>query len=67
MAKQVYSEFAVAIDLIMNEYKTSNPIEISELIYQDLGMCTTIHQVSDYLDINRQDYEKQSSKIKYSL
>ena len=65
MSKQMYSEFAVAVDLIMNEYQTSNPVEISEYIYRDLGMCTTIHQVSDYLDVNRQDYEKESNKVKY--
>lgn len=64
MSKQ-YSEFAVAIDLVSHHYQTSNPIEIAELIEQDLGIETSIHAISDYLDINRQDYEKQSNKITY--
>lgn len=65
MSKQ-YSEFAVAIDLVSHHYQTSNPIEIAELIEQDLGIETSIHAISDYLDINKiEDYEKQSNQIKY--
>ena len=60
-----YSQFAVAIDLVSHHYQTSNPIEIAELIEQDLGIETSIHAISDYLDINRQNFEKQSNKIKY--
>lgn len=52
MSKKKYSALAVAIDLVMNEYNTFDPIKISELIYQDLGICTTIDQVSNYLDVN---------------
>lgn len=59
-----YSQLAVAVDIIANEYKTSNPIIISEFIQNDLGLDYTIHQVSDYLDINKlEDYEKESNKI----
>jgi len=59
-----YSQLAVAVDIIANEYKTSNPIIISEMIQNDLGLDYTIHQVSDYLDINKlEDYEKESNKI----
>ena len=64
MSKQ-YSELAVAIDLVSHHYQTSNPIEIAELIEQDLGIETSIHAISDYLDINRQNFEKQSNKIEY--
>lgn len=65
MSKQ-YSEFAVAIDLVSHHYQTSNPIEIAELIERDLGIETSIHAISDYLDINKlENYEKQSNKIKY--
>jgi len=52
MSNKEYSALAIAIDLIINEYATYDPIEISDLIYQDLGMCTTIDQVSNYLDAN---------------
>jgi hypothetical protein len=59
-----YSQLAVAVDIIANEYKTSNPIIISEMIQNDLGLDYTIHQISDYLDINKlEDYEKESNKI----
>lgn len=63
---QKYSQLAVAIDLVSNEYKTSNPIIISEMIEKDLGLDITIHQIADYLDINKlEDYEKITNFIKY--
>lgn len=68
MSKQLYQEYsqlAVAIDLVSNEYKTSNPVIISEKIQEDLGLDITIHQVADYMDINKlEDYEKINNKIK---
>ena len=61
-----YSQLALAIDLVMNEYKVSNPIEIVELIQQDLSLYFTVHQVMDYLDINKkEDYEKESQKQQF--
>lgn len=61
-----YSQLAVAVDLVMNEYKVSNPIEIVELIQQDLNLYFTVHQVMDYLDINKkEDYEKESQKQQF--
>ena len=61
-----YSQLALAVDLVMNEYKVSNPIEIVELIQQDLSLYFTIHQVMDYLDINKkEDYEKESQKQQF--
>lgn len=65
MKKQFpYSQLAIAIDIICNEYKTSNPIIIAEMIQNDLGLDYTIHQISDYLDINKlEDFEKESLKI----
>lgn len=61
-----YSQLAVAVDLVMNEYKVSNPIEIVELIQQDLSLYFTVHQVMDYLDINKkEDYEKESQKQQF--
>ena len=62
---QEYSQLGVAIDIIANEYKTSNPIIISEMIQKDLGLDYTIHQIMDYLDINKlEDYEKINNEIK---
>lgn len=68
MSKKIYQEYSqlhLAIDLVSNEYKTSNPLIIAEKIYEDLGLDYTIHQIADYLDINKfEDYEKESEKIK---
>jgi hypothetical protein len=58
-----YSELAMAIDLIKNEYKVDNPIIISELIYNDLGICTSIHAISDYLEIKEQTNKKKYESI----
>lgn len=62
-----YSELSFAVDLVMEEYKTSNPIKISELIWENLEMCISIHEIADYLDINRKDYELESRKEYYKL
>ena len=63
---QEYSQLALAIDLVMNEYKINNPIEIVELIQHDLNLYFTVHQVMDYLDINKkEDYEKESQKQQF--
>ena len=60
------SSIALAVDLVMNEYKVNNPIEIVELIPQDLDLYFTVHQVMDYLDINKkEDYEKESQKQQF--
>ena len=61
-----YSQLAMAVDLVSYEYKTSNPIIIAEKIEEDLGLEYSIHQINDYMNINRlEDYEKQSNKIEY--
>ena len=61
-----YSQLALAVDLVMNEYKVNNPIEIVELIQKDLDLYFTVHQVMDYLDINKkEDYEKESQKQQF--
>lgn len=63
---QEYSQLSVAIDLISEVYKTSNPVIISEKLEEDLGLHYTIHQISDYMDINRQeDCEKINNNLKY--
>jgi hypothetical protein len=64
MSKKLYRKIAVGIDLVSYEYKTSNPIIIAEKLQEDLGMNYTIHQISDYLDINRlEDYEYESRRM----
>lgn len=71
MSKQLYQEYsqlAVAIDLVSHEYKTSNPIIISEKIEQDLGLDISIHAIADYMDINKlEDYEKENEKQKSKI
>jgi hypothetical protein len=63
---QEYSQLAFAISLVSFEYKTSNPIILSEKMEEDLGLHYSIHQISDYMDINRlEDYEKETNKITY--
>ena len=65
---QEYSQLAVAIGLVSHEYKTSNPIIISEKIEQDLGLDISIHAIADYMDINKlEDYEKENEKQKTKL
>lgn len=64
-----YSQLGLAIDLIVNEYGTLNPIKIMGLIEQDLDLNFTIHQITDYLDMNQQfeDYEKESSRQQFKM
>lgn len=61
-----YSELSFAVDLIQEEFGLKNPIEIVDKIEEELNIYVTIHQVADYLDINRQDYEKESQKQYYT-
>lgn len=52
------------IDLIQYIYKVSNPILIADLIQKEFELEYTIHQISDYLDVNRfEDYETESRKL----
>ena len=58
-------EYIFAIDLVMEEHKITNPILIAEKIQEDLEMDVTIHQVMDYLEINKENWEVESNKIQY--
>lgn len=58
-------EYIFAIDLVMEEHKLTNPILISEQIQIDLEMDVTIHQVMDYLEINKENWLQESNKIQY--
>lgn len=65
MRTKPYSEFAFAIDLVMNHYKTSNPVLISEKIGEDLQLEISIHQISDYLSLKNKDWELESQLYEY--
>lgn len=58
-------EYIFAIDLVMAEYKITNPILISEKIQEDLDMEVSIFQIMDYLEINQENWEIESQKINY--
>jgi len=58
-------EYIVMIDLIIEIYKVSNPIIISELIEKEFQTEVSIFQIMDYLEINQESWEIESNKIKY--
>lgn len=67
MSKKLYSQLSMAVDLVSFEHQTSNPVIIAEKIHEDLGLEYSIHQIADYMDINRFDYSRQSRKIEYEI
>ena len=58
-------EYIVMIDLIIEVYKVSNPIIISELIEKEFETEVSIFQVMDYLEINQENWVTESQKINY--
>ena len=58
-------EYIVMIDLIIEVYKVSNPIIISELIEKEFETEVSIFQIADYLEINQENWEVESQKINY--
>ena len=58
-------DYIIMIDLIMEVYKVSNPIIISELIEKEFETEVSIFQVMDYLEINQETWEIESQKIEY--
>ena len=58
-------EYIVMIDLIIEIYKVSNPIIISELIEKEFETEVSIFQVMDYLEINQENWEIESQKTEY--
>ena len=63
-AKESYSDFSYAVDLVMDTYKITNPVEIAEKIEQDLGMEVSILRIQDYLN-KSEDYELESRRYEY--
>lgn len=53
------------IDLIIEIYKVSNPIIISELIEKEFDTEVSIFQIADYLEISQESWEIESQKINY--
>ena len=47
------------IDLIIEIYKVSNPIIISELIEKEFETEVSIFQIADYLEINQENWVKK--------
>jgi len=58
-------DYIVMIDLIIEVYKVSNPIIISELIEKEFETEVSIFQIADYLEINQENWEIESQKINY--
>ena len=58
-------EYIVMIDLIIEIYKVSNPIIISELIEKEFETEVSIFQIMDYLEINQENWVTESQKINY--
>ena len=58
-------DYIIMIDLIIEIYKVSNPIIISELIEKEFETEVSIFQVMDYLEINQENWEVESQNINY--
>ena len=58
-------DYIIMIDLIIEVYKVSNPIIISELIEKEFETEVSIFQIVDYLEINQESWEIESQKIQY--
>ena len=58
-------DYIIMIDLIIEIYKVSNPIIISELIEKEFETEVSIFQIMDYLEINQDNWEIESQKIEY--
>ena len=58
-------DYIIMIDLIIEVYKVSNPIIISELIEKEFETEVSIFQIMDYLEINQENWLQESQKINY--
>ena len=58
-------DYIIMIDLIIEVYKVSNPIIISELIEKEFETEVSIFQIMDYLEMNQESWETESNKIEY--
>lgn len=53
----VTSELPICIDLIVDCYKTYNPIIICEKLEEEFDIYLTIDQVIDYFEVHNNNYE----------
>jgi len=60
-----YSEISFGIDLIVEVYKTYNPIIIADKLETDLNIELTIDQIIDYFEILKIDYKYDSIEKLY--
>ena len=60
-------DYIIMIDLIIEIYKVSNPIIISELIEKEFETEVSIFQMMDYLEINQENWEIESQKINFDI
>lgn len=66
MSEPIQTEAIIAIDLVVDAYKLTNPFDIQLKIEQKLGMEIHINQIVDYLNIE-EDYETANRFITYGL
>lgn len=59
---KTYNEKTFGIDLIIDAYNLTNPIEIAATCADELDIQVSINEVSDYLNC-KEDYEKESWTI----
>ena len=57
MIKSINNDLPICIDLIIDKFKTCNPIIICEQLEQIFDINLTIDQVIDYFEIHSNNYE----------
>lgn len=67
MKSKPFSEFNYMVDLIIAEYKITNPILIVDKAKEIFGETLSIHAVDDYLSINHEDLERSNREHYYQL
>ena len=66
MSTKIETDVSIAIDLIVDAYNLTNPLEIQEKIEQTLGMEIRISNIVDYLNIE-EDFTVAERFITYGL
>ncbi len=66
MSIKFETEVSIAIDLVVDAYKLTNPLEIQEKIEETLGMEVRISTIVDYLNIE-EDFTIAERFITYGL
>ena len=66
MAEPIKTEAIMAIDLVIDAYKLTNPFEIQQKVEETLDMEIHINQIIDYVNVT-EDYEMVSNFISHGL